>query len=803
MYQHNYIIVGSGLAGLYAAYKASRHGTVAIITKTGIRESNSYYAQGGIAAVTDTDDSPLMHFEDTIVAGRGLCDYDSVRILVNEGPQRIRELIEDGMHFDMEDGSLALGLEGGHHKRRILHAGGDITGKVITDFMIRKVTEQPNIEFFENHSAIELIVSPDNVCHGLRAWDIANKREKIFTGEHTFLTLGGTSAIYKRTTNPETTVGDGIAIAYRAGCIIQNMEFIQFHPSAIYMPTGEAYLISEAVRGEGAYLLNEKGERFMTELHELAELAPRDIVAQSIYREIKKQKNPFVYLSLKHIDPERIKKRFPNIYEKCKSIGLDMTDKIPVAPAAHYTVGGVKTDGYGRTNIARLYACGEMAYTGIMGANRLASNSLIECLVFGNRAVSDSVYDKPETTVNDIREKFTYDENNKETYLKIKNDIAEIMTKYAGIIRNESGLEKGLALLEETKRQIKTRQDEYFSVLSKNLITVSELIMRAALYRKESRGGHYREDHPHPDPNYCFHTIQQINHPITTMPVITDKTMNEKQLIDKLIDLAIEEDIHTGDITTEAIIPKHSRGVAEMKMKADGVIAGMDIAKFIFEKFDNTLVWTPYVQDGDKVKKGDVILRIEARFQCLLSGERTALNIMQRMSGIATMTSLYVAELKGFKTKLLDTRKTAPGMRVLDKMAVKAGGGENHRMGLFDLAMIKDNHIKAAGGIKEAVKQVRTSISPDIKIEVETTNIEEVREAVAAGADIIMLDNMDNPTMADAVRLIAGRADTEASGNMNMERLKEVAATGVDYISVGALTHSVKSLDISMNILNK
>lgn len=273
-----------------------------------------------------------------------------------------------------------------------------------------------------------------------------------------------------------------------------------------------------------------------------------------------------------------------------------------------------------------------------------------------------------------------------------------------------------------------------------------------------------------------------------------------ESLIDKLIDLAIEEDIATGDVTTNSIIPEHSRAVAELKMKADGVISGLDVVRRVFERFEKDVIWTPLVKDGDSVRKGDIILRIEASYRCLLLGERLSLNILQRMSGIATETARYVKELAGTKTQLLDTRKTAPGLRVLDKLAVKQGGATNHRMGLFDMAMIKDNHIKVAGNITNAVKQVRAHIAPGIKIEVEVSDLEETREALVCKADIIMLDNMNNADMAEAVKIIGGKAKTEASGNMSIPRLKEVAATGVDFISVGALTHSVTALDISMNI---
>ena len=279
--------------------------------------------------------------------------------------------------------------------------------------------------------------------------------------------------------------------------------------------------------------------------------------------------------------------------------------------------------------------------------------------------------------------------------------------------------------------------------------------------------------------------------------------MQYENLINKLLDLGIEEDINTGDITTESIIPATMNAVATMTAKQAGVISGLDIVRMVYERFQQDVVFTPYCKDGDSVEKGDVILKIEASYPTLLRGERLSLNLFQRMCGIATETAKYVKELDATHTELLDTRKTAPGLRVLDKLAVKHGGGTNHRMGLYDMAMIKDNHIKMAGGISKAVEQVRARIAPEIKIEVETTNLDEVREAIAAGADIIMLDNMNNETMTEAVAIIKAAnpaIKTEASGNMNIPRLKEVAATGVDYISVGALTHTVKAMDISMNI---
>ena len=521
MHYYDFVIVGSGLAGLYAAFRASRYGSVALITKSKVRDSNSYYAQGGIAAVTDEDDTPAFHFDDTVIAGRGLCDYSAVNILVTEGPERIRELVEEGMHFDMSDGSFALGLEGGHHKRRILHAGGDVTGMKITDFMIEKVLTCKSIQIFENHSAVGILKDNDT-CYGVRIWDFNKNCEELFFGKNTLLALGGASAIYKRTSNPKTTIGDGIALAYSANCELADMEFVQFHPTTIYTASEKSYLISEAVRGEGAHLINQKGERFMVKIHENAELAPRDVVAQAIYREISQQENPYVYLSLKHLDPKRIRERFPNIFEKCRQLGIDMTDKIPVAPAAHYMVGGVKTDIHGRTNIKNLFVCGELASTGVMGANRLASNSLIECLVFGYRAIEFSGKSQSITPAPPFTPIYHIDKSRSEKYLILKERVANIMTLYAGIIRNEKLLQKGLTQLEEEKKNLGKESNEYYTSISNNLIMVAELIIKSAIYRKESRGGHFREDYPSENESYLFHIIQQQGREIRTVPVINN-----------------------------------------------------------------------------------------------------------------------------------------------------------------------------------------------------------------------------------------------------------------------------------------
>ncbi len=522
----DYIIVGSGLAGLYAALQASDYGTVCILTKSDITESNSYHAQGGIAAVTDKEDIPQYHFDDTIIAGRGLCDYPAVKILVNEGPSRIEEIIEEGMKFDItESGELALGLEGGHHRRRILHAGGDATGRMITSFVIEEVRKRKNITVFQNCTLIDILKN-GNSCDGVRSWDFERGEEDIFTGKNTILACGGASAIYKRTTNPSTTTGDGTAIAYRAGCEITDMEFIQFHPTAIVHPEADSFLVSEAVRGEGAHLLNLKGERFMKGAHELAELAPRDVVAKKIDEQIRKEGKGYVYLSLKHLDPEKIRNRFPTIFAKCAELGIDMTDRIPIAPAAHYTVGGVRTDENGRSSVEHLYICGELASTGIMGANRLASNSLIECLVFGKRAIKHTLsYHAENRSYEEYSPVLFIDESIKAKYWHAREKVAEIVSEYAGIVRNAEGLSKGLEMLNNMENEFLSvirdnYRNEIYSNLITNLITTARLIMEGALFREESRGCHYRSDFPEEREEFHVHSSQKKGEKIRKNKVI-------------------------------------------------------------------------------------------------------------------------------------------------------------------------------------------------------------------------------------------------------------------------------------------
>ena len=503
------IVIGSGLAGLSAAYHSSKYGNVAIVTKSQLDTSNSYYAQGGIAAAIAEGDSPEIHLQDTIIAGRGLCDVDAVRILVNEGRERVLELIELGMPFDKRDGKYILGLEGGHSKRRILHAGGDATGKELTCFKLRKVKEKSSVTPFEYTAVIKLLIR-DNRIYGVQGYDFVSGENIIFKAKAVILSTGGLSRVFARSTNPHTATGEGVALAWNSGAKIADLEFIQFHPSALYLPGKEAYLISEAIRGEGAWLLNKDGERFMKNIHPHAELAPRDVVAYSIFRQFQKSNSDHIYLSLKHLDPEKIQKRFSHIYETLKGYGLDLTsDLIPIAPAAHYMVGGIRTNLDAETNISGLFVCGEAASTGVMGANRLASNSLLECLVFGKRASEKAAsLEKPVFEPEDIEPVFM-DRNNETVFLSKQNEIAQLMYDHLGIVRNEAGIKKALKRLEEIGEEYSDDKNEYNLLKIRNSVLICQLIAKAALERKESRGGHIREDFQQENPDFEMHSIQQ------------------------------------------------------------------------------------------------------------------------------------------------------------------------------------------------------------------------------------------------------------------------------------------------------
>jgi len=523
MKQFDYLVLGSGIAGLSFALKVAPHGRVAIVTKKDRAESNTNYAQGGIASVTSKEDSFELHVRDTLAAGAGLCKENVVRAIVEEGPARIQELIELGMQFSerdapSEDGGreLDLGREGGHSMRRILHAK-DMTGREVERALLNAISKQPNIQIFENHIAIDLITSrkvglnDGNRCLGAYVFDKKSGRVWTFTAPVTLLATGGCGKVYLYTTNPDIATGDGVAMAYRAGAAIANMEFVQFHPTCLYHPRAKSFLISEAVRGEGGVLKTLADEEFMDAVHPMKSLAPRDIVARAIDREMKKSGAEHVWLDITHKPAKFLIERFPNIYQTCLRYGIDITkEPIPVVPAAHYQCGGVVTNVDGETDIAGLFAVGEAACTGLHGANRLASNSLLEAIVCAHRAAGKAASARFAPADYTIPQWQSGQATNPDEMVVVSHNWDEIrrcMWDYVGIVRTNKRLERAQKRIANLQEEI---QQYYWDFIVtgdllelRNIATVAELIVRSALERPESRGLNYNLDYPQPNPDWA------------------------------------------------------------------------------------------------------------------------------------------------------------------------------------------------------------------------------------------------------------------------------------------------------------
>ncbi|MDR3281621.1 MAG: L-aspartate oxidase [Endomicrobium sp.] len=513
----DYLIIGSGIAGLSLALKASKNGTVSLATKKKIFDSATEKAQGGIACVVDKSDSFDAHVNDTIISGAGLCNEKMVEKLVAEGPERVRELIEIGVDFTRKSYSSSgfdLALEGGHSKRRILHCD-DITGNEIERVLIANILKYKNISVYENHIAIDLILDDDKICRGAYFLDNINDCTKIFEAKITVLACGGAGRTYLYTSNPSIATGDGMAMAYRAGADIANMEFVQFHPTCLYTTNMSGFfLVSEAVRGEGAILRLKNGEPFMGKYHTYKELAPRDIVARALYNELKVRDENFVYLDITAKNKDFLKKRFPNIYAKCLECGIDMAkDMIPVIPAAHFFCGGVAVDEHGRTSITNLYAVGETACSGVHGANRLASNSLLEGIVYAERVYKNSLQflkkEYERFSVDFVRNSTNSLINELDIFgYKKRKEIQKLTWNYLGISRSNERLLQAQREIFFLKSEI----EEYFKNLHfttseielRNMVFVAEMIVRCAVDRKESRGLHFNTD-------YLFTSLEAKN----------------------------------------------------------------------------------------------------------------------------------------------------------------------------------------------------------------------------------------------------------------------------------------------------
>jgi L-aspartate oxidase len=510
--KHDFIVIGSGVAGSFAALHAARAGSVLLLTKTAMQDSNSLYAQGGIAAAMGGEDSPGSHYRDTVEAGRGLCDDEAVRILTEEGPQRIRELLALGVRFDKEGDRLALGREAAHSAPRIIHAGGDTTGAEMQRGL-HQALRDASVDAREGHVVLRLIVE-GGICRGLLArmnGDIVEHRAAAV-----ILAAGGGGQLFSHTTNPPNANGEGAALAYEAGAELMDMEFFQFHPTALTREDAPRFLISEAVRGEGGLLLGQGGERFMVGVDPRAELAPRDVVARAIWAQMERDHLASVNLDLRHLDGDRVRGRFPQIYATCLRFGIDITaDLIPVAPAAHYMIGGVRTDLDGATSMPGLYACGEVACVGVHGANRLASNSLLESVVFARRAAraaAEYVRDwapvgagqrgsgllaEQRDSSKPRRDLDVAEPAGMETDVATREELPEVMWQNAGLVRHRDGLSQALRRLGDGSA---SKQH-----------AVAALICQSALLRDESRGVHFRTDYPQTDDGWRGHIVLQID----------------------------------------------------------------------------------------------------------------------------------------------------------------------------------------------------------------------------------------------------------------------------------------------------
>lgn len=693
------VIVGTGVAGMFSALKLPRDKKIVIITKEDMRSSDSFLAQGGICVLRDENDYDS-YFEDTMKAGHYENRKESVDIMIRGSRDIINDLVGYGVDFKMDGDDFAYTREGAHSRPRILYHE-DITGKEISEKLLQQVLKLDNVTILE-YTTMQDILVENGKCAGLKAVSAEGNRDRLkameagnavkiqeeiqpggeiqveIYAQDTILASGGIGGRYEHSTNYPHLTGDALDIAKKHNVRLEHLDYVQIHPTTLYSKRpGRRFLISESVRGEGAVLYNSKKERFVNEL------LPRDVVAEAIFKQMEKDQTDYVYEDLRPIGKEEIASHFPHIVEHCKEKGYDVfKEPIPVVPAQHYFMGGIKVDYDSHTSMKHLYAIGETACNGVHGKNRLASNSLLESLVFAKRAAK-----------------------------RIEKSLKE----------------------------------------------------RA----------HYMFDQ----------TTLKLN-------------------VDPLIISALKEDITSEDVSTNSVMPFSKTGVVDLICKEDGIICGLQIFERTFELLDEACDVEFFASDGDHVEKGQLLGRVKGDVRILLSGERVALNYLQRMSGIATYTANVQEYLKDSSIRLLDTRKTTPNNRIFEKYAVRVGGGHNHRYNLSDGVLLKDNHIGAAGGVKEAIMLAKEYAPFVRKIEIEVENMEMVKEAVEAGADIIMLDNMDDDMLKEAIAYIDHRAEIEVSGNVTKENIARLTNLGVDYVSSGALTHSAPILDLSLKNLH-
>ena len=803
------VVIGTGVGGLAAALAAHRAGRrVVVLSKAGRKPgaTATHYAQGGIAVVLpDTDDSVDAHVADTLAAGAGLCDPDAVTSIVADGFRAVTELVSDGARFDeAAAGGWALSREGGHSRRRIVHAGGDATGAEVQRALDHAAA---TLDIRTKHAALRLLHDTASGTDAVTGVLVADRRSiGIIHAPSVILATGGLGQLYGATTNPNGSTGDGIALALWAGVAVSDIEFIQFHPTMLYARRpgdgGRRPLVTEAIRGEGAALVDSQGNSVTAGVHPMGDLAPRDVVAGAIDARLRAIGDDCVYLDARGI--EDFGRRFPTVAAACRAAGIDpVRQPIPVAPGAHYSCGGVVTDVDGRTELPGLFAAGEVGRTGMHGANRLASNSLLEGLVVGGRAGRAAA----EHAALLGRVRATAGEPAGCAALA-RSDLQRAMTRDASVVRDADGLHQLIGTLSEAPAERRHHPGRP---------------RRRRTDRRGSRGGDRRAgprgeprvSPPGRIPRCGCRAGSQSGRPTRRrlqragrgagggllMGLSDDELVEARATIAR----ALDEDLRYGpDITTAATVPEGAVTTASLITREPGVIAGVDIAILVL---DEVLGRDGYrivnrVEDGARLQPGAPALTVEARMRGLLTAERTLLNLVCHLSGIATATAAWVDAVNGTKTKIRDTRKTLPGLRALQKYAVRVGGGVNHRLGLGDAALIKDNHVAAAGSVVAALRAVRAA-APDLPCEVEVDSLEQLDEILAEGAELVLLDNF--PVW--QTQIAAQRRDTrapatklESSGGLSLDTAADYAGTGVDYLAVGALTHSVRVLDIGLDV---
>ena len=782
------VIAGSGLAGLIVALRLSPRPVVLLSAAALSTETSSGWAQGGIAAAVGADDAAELHIADTLAAGAGLCDAGAVRRIIEAGPRAIAALSDYGATFDRAPGgALSLGLEAAHSRRRIVHASGDGTGGEIVRALVAAVRATPSITVLEGASLARVLVS-DGAVRGVAfrmRGDRSGRLRRLRTSQLVIAT-GGAGGLFLDTTNPLGSTGAGLAIAARAGAALADIEFIQFHPTALAVsPSGQARgaapmpLISEAVRGEGATLIDETGERFMDN-----ELAPRDVVSRAVWRHLEAGHSAF--LDARAVLGARFEARFPAIAASCRARGIDPARMpIPIRPAAHYHMGGIAVDADGRSTVPGLWACGEAACTG--PARRQPPGQQLPA---GGRGLRRAGRRQHRRDIGSCRCGVAAGSGHDRDATLARHGSPDRLPRSRRAARRARPATRGHQPVGPGRAF--GRGPAGFDDRARRAGAGGK--PRRPLPRRLSANRGARRAHPVARARGARRRPRAAGGAPRVMTPLADV------MLEPLVRAALLEDLgRAGDITTEAMVPAALETRVVLSARDAGVVAGLDLARLAFRLIEPRLAFAVLLPDASPVAPGDVIASIDGPARGILTAERVALNYLCHLSGIASATNRLVQAVRHTKARICCTRKTTPGLRAVQKYAVRAGGGSNHRFGLDDAVLIKDNHIAMVGGVMPAIRRAREAVGHLVKIEVEIDTLAQLEQALTVGADAFLLDNMTPSTLREAVAMIGGRATTEASGRITPETAVAIAEAGVDLISAGWLTHSVSVLDIGLD----